>query len=251
MSIHRVVFPSLATAVADDVTVSGDEAHHLARVRRVGAGAEIELLDGKGHRARATVKGIEKRREGWAVHARVTSRAREGEVTPRIEVWASAPKGDRLAQMIEGLSQVGAASWAPLMSERTVVEPGAHKLDRLMRVASESLKQCGRAWALEILDGGDLRAAISMASGGTLVVADAGGAACVAVKGGNGMVRLLIGPEGGFTPEELALVRDAGGVMWCFSPHTMRIETAAVAGAAIVREAFARGVRGVLSAHGE
>ena len=70
---------------------------------------------------------------------------------PRVTVLASAPKGDRLEAMIDGLSQVGASAYAPLASERTIVEPRQGKLDRLTRIAIESMKQCGRAWMLSAM----------------------------------------------------------------------------------------------------
>jgi len=150
-------------------------------------------------------------------------------VEPRLEVWASSPKGPRLESMIDGLSQAGAAAWAPLSTQRTVVEPGAGKLDRMHRLAAEASKQAGRAWDLEILPGGDLAAALA---GPAVVVAHASGGPYR--PGGAAMIRLLIGPEGGWTVDELARARAGGASVASFGPHIMRIETAAVVAAAIV-----------------
>lgn len=147
-----------------------------------------------------------------------------------MHVWSSAPKGDRLASMIEGLSQVGAASWSPMTTRHTIVEPGAGKIDRLERVAAESAKQCGRAWMLEIGRGGDLAAALERER---VVVADAAGDEYTS-GGGDVGVRVLIGPEGGFAADEIERARAAGARVCRFGAHIMRIETAAVVSAAMV-----------------
>jgi 16S rRNA (uracil1498-N3)-methyltransferase len=153
-----------------------------------------------------------------------------------VEVVSAAPKGPRLGDMIDGLSQVGAASWSPLDSARGVVEPGAAKLGRLERIAAEAAKQCGRAWRLEI--GAGLRFEDSL-GGGNVVLADALGAPYKA--SGQGTVRVLVGPEGGWDPRELDAARRAGVRIARFGPHAMRIETATVAAAAVILDVEGRG----------
>jgi 16S rRNA (uracil1498-N3)-methyltransferase len=130
--------------------------------------------------------------------------------------------------MIDGLSQVGAAAWVCLESARTVVHPREAKLARVERVAVESLKQCGRAWLLET----GAKAAFSDALGqtGTVVIADTAGNDPLPTDAPDLApdLALFIGPEGGWTPEELAAARAVGAKVCRFGAHTMRIETAAV-----------------------
>lgn len=135
--------------------------------------------------------------------------------------------------MIDGLSQVGAAAWRPLITERTVVEPRAGKLERLQRIAEESLKQCGRAWLLEIGSPIGFAAALRGAHerGDALVVADAAGGAPPPLAAG-APVTLVVGPEGGLTDRESTLAREHGAAAIRLGPHILRIETAAVVGAA-------------------
>jgi 16S rRNA (uracil1498-N3)-methyltransferase len=261
------------------ISVGGEEAHHAVRVRRVEAGDRVTLMDGRGRVASASVSETRKdRRSGeWEIVVKIESERVVARATPEIEVFAAAPKGDRLAEMIDGLSQVGAARWRPLVTERTVVEPREGKIDRLHRVAREACKQSGRAWELEIgaamtladalrssgwrdPSGGTTSAAMSAArvvtrgedaSGVILIVADASGEgyrwepagagrAGPSSAGDSHAVRLLIGPEGGWSESELESFRACGARVCRFGWHVMRIETAAVAAAAIVMHEHAR-----------
>lgn len=229
MSIHRAFVPDLSMfSPGAAVVLEGDDAHHLARVKRVEPGAEVLLLDGRGRVATSRVAATRKTgRDGWFVDVTLGPVELVQPVRPRLDVWACAPKGDRLGAMIDGLSQVGAASWAPLVTARTVVEPGAHKLDRVHRIAVESSKQCGRAWMLEIEEGGDVEAAL--ATDAMVVMADGSGEA---YQPAGERVRLLVGPEGGWNDGELARARAAGARVCRFGPHVMRVEVAAAAAAA-------------------
>lgn len=250
MSDHRVFHPELAGAAATTVTVAGDEAHHAIRVKRAAVGDRVTMMDGQGHMARARIAEIIKDRKTgeWLFTAAVEDVARQPRVEPRIEVWASPAKGPRLEAMIDGLSQAGAASWSPLITERTVVEPREGKLDRMQRLAAEASKQCGRAWHLEIGTGGDLKTALSPGTVGTrVVVADASGGSYQASGGEDWAataVRVLIGPEGGWTPAELQQAKSAGATIVSVGPHVMRIETAAVVACGIVLDAELRWRRG-------
>jgi 16S rRNA (uracil1498-N3)-methyltransferase len=236
VSVSRVLAPDLSgLAPGSVVTLTGDDAHHLVRVKRVEAGDSIALTDGLGRLAWARVVRTGKQgRDGWTVEAAITEIAALPPPTPRVEVWASAPKGDRLSAMIDGLSQVGAASWHPLTTRRTVVEPGAGKIERLERLAVESAKQCGRAWLLAVAPGGSLDEAL--APGPTIVLADASGEPFTPIDADT--VRLLVGPEGGFEPAEVDQARKAGALVRRFGPHIMRIETAAVVAAAMLMQPF-------------
>jgi 16S rRNA (uracil1498-N3)-methyltransferase len=119
------------------------------------------------------------------------------------------------------------------------VDPSAHKLDRLRRHAEESLKQCGRAWLMEI--GEATTFADALASRSSLILADASGGPFSLVHHDQtnaatprDPITLLIGPEGGFSPEEIASARHARATIASFGMHVMRIEVAAVAACAIV-----------------
>lgn len=235
MALHRIYLEDQPLATGAMI-VGGDEAHHAARVKRVEVGEGVELLDGRGGVGRGAVAEIGKGDRGrWEVRVEVTEVRQTPPLSPRLEVLTAAPKGGRLEELIDGLSQVGAASWALLETQRGQVDPRPGKLERLGRTAAEASKQCGRAWHLQIGMGMNLGRVLDA---GNVVVADSSGEPYT--QGGKETIRLLVGPEGGWTREELETARGAGARVARFGAYAMRIETAAVAAAAIVLDVEGR-----------
>ncbi|MCC6425577.1 MAG: 16S rRNA (uracil(1498)-N(3))-methyltransferase [Phycisphaerales bacterium] len=237
MPSHRVWLDQFPDPPGSRVIVGGEEAHHAVRVKRLVAGDPVELLDGRGRLAKAVVAHTRKlpKHGGWEIELAIQSSQLVPRTIPEIQVWSAAPKRDRLDSMIDGLAQAGIASWSPLLTQRSVVEPRDGKLSRLARISAEACKQSGRAWVMEIGDGGTI--ADGLMPSASLVLADASGSMYCPAKAQ--AIRLLIGPEGGWTPDEIAAARHAGAQIACFGPHTMRIETAAVVAAGIVVNAAA------------
>lgn len=241
---HVVFIPELSEPrVGDVLSILGPEAQHATRVKRLEAGECVGLRDGRGLVATARIDTITKSGRGeWQLRVRVEQSLRVARLEPAVHVWTCPPKGDHLETMIDGLSQAGTASWAPLRCARTIVEPRDGKLARLARICEESLKQCGRAWLLDVLPLLEFEHALvhdaHARSPHVLVLADQSGAPWWGVRDSiiprvrsAGAVSLLVGPEGGWTPQELDLARGAAASIVSFGPHAMRIETAAQVGA--------------------
>ena len=240
MAIHRMYLHSVPP-VGGIALIEGDEAKHAVRVKRIEPGNAVQLLDGAGTVADGAVLGTEAlteeqqarraRRGEWLLPVRIERVTRAAPVRPALHVLTATPKGARLEEMIDGLSQVGAASWSPLETQRGVVDPRDTKLARLERVAVEASKQCGRPWLLKT--GPQRRFVDAVAwNSGPVILADAGGGA-YAPQGAED-ISLLIGPEGGWTQGELQAAERAGVRIYSFGPHVMRIEIAAVAASAII-----------------
>ena len=113
---------------------------------------------------------------------------------------------------------------------------GESQLARLRRIAVSAVEQCGRARVPSVEDGGDVcdAAARARAGGATTVLLHAGGARVRPAIAGSGSYALLVGPEGGWSPEELAALRERSVCCWSLGPTVLRVETAAVAGAALL-----------------
>jgi 16S rRNA (uracil1498-N3)-methyltransferase len=228
--LHTLFFPDL-TESDESLVIEGDEARHAARVKRLAPGDTLRVLNGKGLIATCRVQDTRKR-----LALEVIERTMAPRITPQVEVWSATPKGARVEAMIDALAQVGAASWTAMSTKYGVVDPRETKLSRLDRIAAEACKQAARPWMLRIEEKSSFeQALIGAGEGASLVVADASGDSYRAI--GAGRVRLLIGPEGGFTREEIAHSRDAGAQVVAFGPHTMRIEVAAPVAAAIILDA--------------
>jgi len=203
--------------------VEGDEAHHGRVVLRLRAGEDIRVADGEGHAAPAVVTGVGRTALEIEVAEPETLPASTAEL---LTVAFAVPKGDRFADLVRGLTELGVGRLLPLRCERGERVPG--NLDRVGRIAAESLKQCQRP-RLPVI-GPVVGLEDLAAEPGVLVICDPYGAP--AAPGTATATTLLIGPEGGFTAEELALlpvrtkrVRLAASIL--------RIETAALAAASV------------------
>lgn len=237
MAPHRIFIDQPLDPRTTNLVVTGDEAHHAIRVKRLEVGDPVQVLDGRGRIAGCAVAATGKDGREWVLRLNVGQVEEAAPTRPRIEVLSAVPKGPRVADLIDGLSQVGAASWAPLETSRSVSDARPAKLERLERTAMEAAKQSGRAWRLEIGPGQRLDAVLR-AQDAAVVVADASGEPYR--PSGAPVIRLLVGPEGGWTNGELAAARAAGAAVARFGPHTMRIEVATAVAAAIILDAEGR-----------
>ena len=226
-------FSETIACAGETQAIAPDEARHANRVLRLTPGDPVILFDGAGTLGHATLRdanGACLVREVWRMP---TPR-------PQIEVYVAPPKGARIDDMVDQLSQVAADVLTPLKTARSVVDPRRSKLDRLRRRAREVAKQCKRAHVLAVTDvtafevalGGSLSAPAGLAL--LLAPGDARPTRLAERVCGSDTVRLLIGPEGGWTSAEQAAAEAAGALPWSIGPHVMRIETAAIAATALI-----------------
>jgi 16S rRNA (uracil1498-N3)-methyltransferase len=233
--MHHLLVDTL-DATLGTLAIEGEQARHAVRVRRMNPGEPVILMDGAGRTAEAAVEGSDKNgpENSWRLLVRITTVLEHPPLAPAIHVLCPAPKGDLLETMIDQLSQIGAASWRPLDSDRSEREPRAGKIDRLLRIAHESAKQCGRPWFLEIGEPVAFDNALRLPGA---VLADAAGVSPTRVftdaepgQWDRG-IHVLVGPEGGFSDDERSKARHAGLATVALGPHVLRIGTAAVVAA--------------------
>ena len=212
------------------VLLQGPEAHHLATVRRLRRGDAICLFNGDGREYLAEVRAIARR----DVEVQVLSIAEpRRELGFRLEVAAPLPKGDRAQFLVEKLTELGVTSLVPLRTARSVVHPRTSKRDKLQRYVIEASKQCGRnvLMHVEALTGWPeylLRDDIPPQR----LLAHPG--APDAVWTAKTDAALAVGPEGGFSDDELEAARKAGWQLVGLGPRTLRVETAALVLAALI-----------------
>jgi 16S rRNA (uracil1498-N3)-methyltransferase len=205
----------------------GDEARHLVRVMRCRVGDEVVAFDGRGTSWRARVASIGRDEAVLDLGAAVVEAAtRDAPLTLAVAL----PKGDRQKWLVEKLTELGVPRLVPLVTTRGVAEATPAAVERRGRSVIEACKQCGRDTLMAIAEPRTVAEVVAAhrATGG-IVVADRGGAP---LAGFDRPVVALVGPEGGFTAEELAAVEAAGGRRVSLGPHVLRIETAAIALAA-------------------
>jgi 16S rRNA (uracil1498-N3)-methyltransferase len=206
------------------VVVSGPEAHHLAAVCRIRPGDAVCLFNGDGHEYPAEVRAVGRREVVVEVQA-VETPAREAGF--RVEVAAPLPKGDRAQFLLEKLTELGVTTFVPLQTRRSVVHPREAKLDRLQRHVIEASKQCGRNVLLRVEALTDWE---SYCGRGDLpplrILAHPG--APPPYWASRQDIALAVGPEGGFTEDEVARAREHDWRLAGLGPRILRVETAAL-----------------------
>ncbi|NNJ26408.1 RsmE family RNA methyltransferase [Alienimonas chondri] len=214
---------------AGPLTLAGPEAKHLTAVLRMGPGDAIELFDGEGHRAAATVQAV--RGKGAKTVAELhcePPRFTEPPASP-LTLAVAAPKGDRFRWLIEKATELGVARIVPLLCERSTVDPSGGKLDKLRATALAACKQCRRDRLPAIEEPQSLGSFLQTCGPATLfhVVGDR------FAPPAPGPHAVLIGPEGGFTKEEVQAAASAGVRLASLPTPILRTETAAIAAAAV------------------
>jgi 16S rRNA (uracil1498-N3)-methyltransferase len=146
------------------------------------------------------------------------------------------PKGDRFDWLVEKATELGVARLVPLITARSVVHPGTSKLDRLRRRIVEASKQCGRSRLMELAVPIPWTDCVSREfSGKDVWVADPSGAPFSRGEvPSQGSVLAAIGPEGGFTPDELEAACRHGARLVALGRRILRIETAGMALSALL-----------------
>jgi 16S rRNA (uracil1498-N3)-methyltransferase len=208
----------------------GDEARHLARVMRCTVGDEVVVFDGSGTSWRARVASIGRDEVMLDMGEAVTaSRLTRVPLTLAVAL----PKGERQKWLVEKLTELGVERLVPLATTRGVAEATPAAVERLSRGVVEACKQCGRDGLMQIGGPKGVAEVVGGTGGGAvLLVADRDGVPLEEIVTAGNLVVALVGPEGGFTAEELATVEAAGGRRVSLGPHVLRVETAAIALAA-------------------
>jgi 16S rRNA (uracil1498-N3)-methyltransferase len=211
------------------VVIAGAEAHHLLGVRRFRPGDPVCLFNGDGREYPARVVARDRRSATLEVFAPA---APVRELPYPVEVAAPLPKGDRAQFLVEKLTELGVTTFLPLQTRRSVVQPGEAKQEKLRRYVIEASKQCGRNVLLRVeplaewetyCRRGELPPARYLAQ-----PRESGGSTVVPFAPAPPGVALAVGPEGGFTEEEIAAGRAAGWRLIDLGPRILRVETAAL-----------------------
>ena len=213
------------------VVVEGSEAHHLGVVCRLRPGDPLCLFNGDGKEYPARVLEVQRRQVTVEI---VSVASPQREVGVPLVVAAPLPKGDRAQFLIEKLTEIGVTSFVPLTSQRSVIEPRESRLEKLQRQVIEASKQCGRNVLMTIES---LTSWATFCQRGELpglkIFGHPGGASNGQLQADRARHTLVgftlaVGPEGGFTDDEVELARAAGWLPMDLGPRILRIETAAL-----------------------
>jgi 16S rRNA (uracil1498-N3)-methyltransferase len=234
-----VTFPDAGAAalvyvetLGERCEIDGDDGHHLERVRRLRVGEQVDAADGAGAWRRYEI--VETHRGSVVLEAR-GDLEHEPESAPPIGLAVALQKGG-LEAVVAAVTELGIARIVPVRTVRAVVRwdeaRGAAAVRRLRSVAREAGMQSRRARLPAVDDVIDFDALVGTPG---LVVADRDGnpAAALGAPGPAGWT-VVVGPEGGLAPEEVATLADAPTL--ALGPHVLRASTAPIAAAAVLLE---------------
>jgi 16S rRNA (uracil1498-N3)-methyltransferase len=213
----------------ESLTVEGDPYRHLFRASRLGVGDGLRVVDGRGNARSAAVAGVGRR----SAELRLGAPVPDNEARRSVEVLVAPPKIGRASWMVEKLTEVGVRAIHFWMTERGPRSYGAANLERLRRVAVAAVEQCERSLVPELENRAWGEGVERLRSFGRRWLLTPGAPPAPKLEPDDpAPLALLVGPEGGWTDEELAELDRLPCAAFGLGSRILRVETAAVVGAA-------------------
>jgi 16S rRNA (uracil1498-N3)-methyltransferase len=210
------------------------EAHHVLRVLRGRAGDALEVVDADQRLFVAKLRGGNEA----AILEALETPAEDGEIS----LYQAVPKGGRMDHVVEKATEVGVTRIVPLVTERGVVKPRDGKVERWRRVAEAAARQSLRLRVPEVLGPVYLSEAVRRAGGEGVLLHNAPDLDPLEAVVSS-PVSLFVGPEGGWSEEEMRLAEEVGVAFARLGPYRLRSETAGMVAVARAQAALERSVR--------
>lgn len=215
--------------------VTGEDAHHIARVLRMKPGESLTLCDGAGTDYLCELDCLA---DGEAVCRLVEKTPSRGEPTVQATLFMALPKGDKMDFIVQKATELGATTVVPYLAGRCVSRPDeksmAKKTLRWQKIAREAAMQCGRGVIPEIRPCVSFEQAVKEATALDLSLflyenERQNGVRAALTEQPYTKVGLMVGPEGGFEPAEAEAAERAGMQIVSLGTRILRCETAPLA----------------------
>ncbi len=222
---------------SDNISITGDDARHISLVLRAEPGDTITVLDGQGKKYTYSILTVHKKE----ITAKKVSEEQFLSESPiSITLAQSLPKGDKMDMIVQKATELGVSRIIPLITERSQVRT-TEKLPRWRKIALSASKQSGRATICDISDTTDLKNFFSEIpdDAGRLIFYEMQENITLnkelnKLKGVKELV-ILIGPEGGFSMDEVMTASQNGFRSVSLGPRILRAETAPLTAISIIQ----------------
>jgi 16S rRNA (uracil1498-N3)-methyltransferase len=221
--------PSL-TIESERITIEGDEFHHITHVFRQKINDTIKLTSGTGVLGEGKILSISKR----DLVLEITSISKHQMSTPIISLAFSLLRSKNDEWLVEKLTELGVKRLFPMITTNSVRQASTNVLDRFQKTAISAIKQCENPWLPSIEPIGDLKEIIlRLEQQGIKPILASEKEKNIFIPAlmyeKDQQFCILIGPEGGFTPEEFAFMEENHVKSFSLGNHILRAETAAIA----------------------
>ncbi|MEO8338433.1 MAG: 16S rRNA (uracil(1498)-N(3))-methyltransferase [Nitrospirota bacterium] len=224
------------------ICITGDLLHHLRASLRVRPGDCLTLNDGCGTRYRAEVTHV----TSQAIDSRIIDRQTEpARTTSSIVLGQALIKGDKMDWVIQKATELGVAAIVPIHSTHSVVKPNSERLEhqrsRWERIARDAAQQSER-WTIpsiaDPIDVAEICRHYASAAQKNMLVERSISSSLATIplpRDSQHPIVILVGPEGGWAPEEQSLAQEQGFLPLTLGPRILRAETAAIAALSILQ----------------
>lgn len=236
MALHFLSDDAAAAQPGDEVVLTGAEAHHAAAVRRLRVDEEVTVGDGRG----AWLTGRSITVSSREVVVLVDGRRDEAPARPRIVLVQALAKGDRDELAVQAATELGVDAIVPWQAERSVSrwDAKAEKgIARWTTIVREAAKQAHRAWVPEVRGLAKTADLVTLAGKTRMLLLEPtadDALSAIELEESDRDVVLVVGPEGGFSASELAVLQGAGARQVRLGTTVLRTSTAGAAALAVV-----------------
>lgn len=233
----RIYIPPEHIAKQRDIKLSTDKSRYLISVLRCRESDAVSVIDGKGRAYDAVIAAVSKKDVSIDIIREIPA---DAESPAHLVLYQGILKGEKMDMVVQKATELGAREIVPLITERCLVRE-TRKVKRWSAIAEEAAEQCGRAVIPPVHEPLEYRAALSAAHRDTmngLLFWEEDGlklAEAVCKVNPTKPIALFIGPEGGFSSEEVELAGESGLTRATLGKRILRAETAAIVSIALVQ----------------
>ncbi len=231
--------------INDQITISGEDAHHIIRVLRYQTGDVIYISDGANTESIGVILDIDM--QGPRVKLKIIEKNKVKSISPYITLFQGLPKGEKFDWILQKNTEIGVSKFIPIITQRTVVNISPSKLGhrkaRWGKIVKEAAKQCMRMDIPKIDDVLSFDLALQEIQNYSLCIIPWENEKEISLRHiikdmnenkGISKIAVLIGPEGGFSKDEVEKAKAAGAIPVSLGPRILRTETAGVVACSVL-----------------
>lgn len=245
MTVPRFYIPSIEVS-KDAISVSGEAFHRIVDVLRSKKGDSLLVFDGEGAEYICKITALSEK----SVSLKIEGKAKQGSSIDsccRISLIQALPKKSKMDDIIEKATELGISEITPMVTERTIVRPdtcaGQNKLRRWRKIASEAAEQSGRIFLPEIKESSNFKQALKESRNYDMAIIFCIDDSALMLKDilrdrKSRSLIYMIGPEGDFSPYEVAMAKEAGWQPASLGKTVLKVDTAAISALAMLNYEF-------------